>query len=116
MDGWATYYADGVMARVAVNRGYIHQVDEFPAFLEGRGYVGAVALNRMGDLGRSIWLERDPGEVEGPFLSLDCAALEDYGRRVKRLRIVEVDWTTSRRWGMRGPVPVRVWFVDPGAE
>lgn len=44
--GEATYYAAGVMERVAAFRG-----------LSLEGYAGGVALNRAGDLGRPVWLE-----------------------------------------------------------
>lgn len=110
--GWATYYNPGVMAQVVANRGYIDRPGEYQGLLASRGVVGAVALNRAGDLGRRVWLD-GPGGREGPFLVLDCAQFVHYGQRLRGGRIVEVDWATAQRWGMTGPVRVMVWFVDP---
>lgn len=109
VEGQATYYAEGVMAKVAVNRGYIADVADYRAWLEREGLVGTVALNAAGDLGRWVYLEGPQG-VEGPFLSIDCAQRDHYVDRVRRGRVVEVDWWTAQRWGMRGPVAVRVLF------
>lgn len=110
--GYALYYDDGLMAQVAANRGYISRPDEYDAWLQARGLVGAVSLLRQGDLGRKVWLD-GPDGIEGPFLVVDCAQRVHYPARVARGTIVEVDRATARRWGMKGPVPVGVWFVDP---
>lgn len=58
LDGYATYYAPGLMEKVAANRG-----------IDLQAYLGGVALNRAGDLGRAVWLEWGPGQVEGPLPS-----------------------------------------------
>lgn len=113
LDGEATYYASGVMATVAANRGLVAEPGEFPAWLETQGYVGAVALNRAGDLGRQVWLQGPAGLVEGPFLVIDCAHPDLWLDREQRGRVVEVDWETARRWQMRGPVVVQVFFLPP---
>jgi hypothetical protein len=112
LEGVATYYAEGVMAHVAVHRGEIPDPALYPAFLADRGLVGAVALNRAGDLGRAVWLDGPQG-IEGPFLVLDCAQRDHYEDREARGHIVEVDWATAQRWGMAGPVAVDVYFRDP---
>ena len=84
------------------------------------GYVGAVALNREGDKGRSVWLEWLEGDfagvVDGPFLSVDCARKGgDYERRLAQGYVVEVSerWAAERGFAWFRPAPVRVWFVDP---
>jgi hypothetical protein len=111
--GKATFYAPGMMERVAMNRGLIREAEEYDKWLEERGLAGAVALNAAGDLGRVVWLESPAGDVAGPFLAIDCAQAEHYQDRLDRERVVEVDWPTAVRWQMRGPVDVRVWFHPP---
>lgn len=110
--GFATYYDPGVMARVATNRGYIDRPAEYRDWLGREGVVGAVALNRAGDLGRTVWIEGPEG-FDGPFLVADCAQLSHYPGRQERERVVEVDWDTAVHWGIAGPVRVWIWFVDP---
>lgn len=104
VQGLATYYAPGLMEEVAANRG----MGGLPA-----GYVGMVALNRMGDLRRSVWLERE-GEVTGPYRVVDCAGRGDHFEdRERRRLVVEVAYELGQAWGMQGPVPVVVHFEPP---
>ena len=100
LEGQATYYSHGLMERVAENRG-----------MDLTGYMGGIALNRKGDLGRVVWLEWDDA-VEGPFLVVDCAQRNHYKSRGNR--VVEVDAETAKRHGFFGvgPVPVKVFFYD----
>ncbi len=109
--GRATYYADGLMEQVAENRGR-----------SLTGYVGGIALNRAGDLGRIVWLEwPDPKHgwlqttIEGPFLNVDCSQRRHFAERERRRLVVEVDAQTAQRRGFYeiAPAPVRVWFVNP---
>ena len=103
--GKATHYAAGRMQEVVENRGVVLA-----------GYAGGVALNRAGDVGRSVWLEWEDGDVSGPFLVVDCARRgADYVERVRRGYVVEVDAGVARARGFAGwgPVGVKVWFVDP---
>jgi hypothetical protein len=111
-EGWATFYAEGVMEAVAANRGYIAAGAEYGAWLAREGLLGAVALNAAGDLGRVVWID-GPRGMEGPYLVIDCAQARHYAERELAGRVVEVDWPTSRRWGMEGPVSVTVWFEPP---
>lgn len=102
--GLATYYAPNVMEAVAVNRG-----------MSIAGFRGGVALNRAGDLGRTVWLEH-AGEIIGPYRVVDCARrgvhFED---RLSKGYIVEVDYRVARDWGIVGvgPAPVKVHFELP---
>jgi len=106
LDGYATYYAPGLMEKVAANRG-----------IDLQAYLGGVALNRAGDLGRAVWLEWGPGQVEGPFLAVDCAQFKHFPERQRLSYVVEVDAGTARRHRFygAGPVPVRVLFTEPTA-
>ncbi len=102
LEGRATYYRPDLMGEVAANRS-----------LSLNGYMGGVALNRKGDLGRVVWLEFDRA-IEGPFLSVDCAQHEHYKAREQKGYVVEVDAATALRhdfFGV-GPAPVKVYFDD----
>jgi hypothetical protein len=104
-DGLATYYRRGLMEKVAHNRG-----------LDLDGTLGGVALNRCGDLERRVWLQWMPvGPVEGPYLVVDCAAAPHFADRERLRRVVEVSAEVAERreFYRYGPVPVRVWFVEP---
>jgi len=104
IDGLATYYAPGVMEAVAVNRG-----------MDLSHYRGGVALNRAGDLGRTVWLERN-GVIDGPFLVVDCARRgPHFEDRERRGYVAEIDYRLAREWGIVGvgPTPVKVWFELP---
>lgn len=91
--GIATYYADGIMEKVAANQG-----------LSLNGVWGGVALMNCGDIGSHVYLKRSPShEYEGPYLVVDCSHREHlYWNVVVNGISVEVDWQTSRRWGMTG--------------
>jgi hypothetical protein len=104
LQGQATYYAPGLMERVARTRA-----------ADLRGYRGAVALNRAGDLFRPVWLEWPDGQVAGPYLVVDCAQSTHYPERLHRGYVVEVSARVARARGFyrAGPAPVTVWFVDP---
>jgi len=103
--GKATYMNPGVMEGV---------VSYFE--LDLSGYVGAVALNRQGDKGRAVWLEWEDGTIDGPFLVVDCAQrVGHFEDRERQRRVVEVswDWAVKKGFALVGPVPVKVWFVNP---
>ena len=102
--GQATYYAPGVMEAVAVNRG-----------MSIAGFRGGVALNRAGDLGRTVWLEYN-GEITGPYRVVDCARRgPHFEERERKGYVVEIDYRLARDWGIVGvgPVPVKVHFELP---
>ena len=105
--GLTTYYSPGVMQTTADNRG-----------MDLAHFAGGVALNRAGDLGRTVWLEHD-GEISGPYLVVDCARrgvhFESRERKDDKRKplIVEVDYRLAREWHMAGPEPVKVWFELP---
>ena len=114
LPGVATYYAPGLMATVARNRGHILWAGDYRGWLQREGLVGGVALNAKGDLGRRVWLEWE-GQTEGPYLAIDCAQLRHYGARLDAQRVVEVDYSTAQRLGFAGigPRPVVVHFAPP---
>lgn len=93
--GIATYYGEGIMEKVAARRG-----------LSLDGVRGGVALMNCGDIGSHVWLKRSPQyEFEGPYLVVDCSKREHlYWNVVVNNLAVEVDWQTSRRWGMSGGI------------
>lgn len=87
--GAMSSYAEGVMERVASNRG------------RGLGgYKGGAALMGCGDLGKSAYVRPPGGDWYGPLLVVDCS-----GRSglyvyilIKRLAI-EVDYDTAKHLG-----------------
>lgn len=107
IDGLATYYAPGLMQTVADNRS-----------MDLTHYAGGVALNRAGDLGRTVWLEYN-GEIAGPYLVIDCSRRgEHFADRESRGYVLEVSYRQARQWRMVGvgPAAVRVWFELPAWE
>jgi hypothetical protein len=104
--GYATYYADGLIEAVAANRGIFLRHGEIP-----------VALNRAGDLHRTVWLRWPSGRVDRA-VSVDCAQRAHYVDRLKQGRVVEVPAWVARREGFYGigPMPVEIWYGWPGLD
>ena len=107
VSGLAMYYAPNVMENVAQ---YRLRVDKIEGCEE---CVGSVALLRAGDLDRKVWIQQEGGEVEGPFQVLDVAARHHIPSLLARNWVVDVDYDTAMRWGMRGPVPVTILGEPP---
>ncbi len=109
--GVATYYAPGVMEAVVANRlawGQVAPCQEC---------VGTVALLDAGQLGRRVWLQAPGRPPEGPFLVVDCAQQAHRAALLAQGWVVDVDWATAQRWGMRGPLSgVRVFLGPEGAS
>ncbi len=97
----ATYMNPGIMQQVIANRGL--------------DWLDGVALNRAGDLGRTVWLMWDTGETDGPLPVVDCAQEGHFGKRERQGRVVEVSAELARERGFFGvgPVGVTVWLVPP---
>ncbi|MBO9393293.1 hypothetical protein, partial [Caldilinea sp.] len=104
--GLAMYYAPQVMDRVELYRERVNQIEVCEEC------IGRVALLRAGDLGRLVWIQVGDGIVEGPFQVLDVAARHHIPDLLRRNWVVDVDYETARRWGMRGPIEVTV-FAEP---
>lgn len=103
ISGLATFMNPGKLERAAANNGYT-----LPP-----GVIDFAAMNRKGDKGRLIYIERD-GRIHGPYLVVDCAqAGPHYETRERQGRIVEVSWTQAQAWSMDRPIPVRVWLTKP---
>jgi len=96
----ATYYGEGLMEIVRRNRG----IDLLP------GEV-CVAVNRAADVGRTVWFRYKGFTYRGR--ACDCAQKAHYKQREKRGLGLEVPYWLARTWGMRGPVPVRLWYAPP---
>ena len=98
--GLATYYAPGLMDQVRQNR----DITLPPG-------ATCVALNRAGDLERTVWLERGGRVYQA--VSCDCAQADHYDERLEQDRIVEVPYDLALSWKMDGPEPVRVYYYPP---
>ncbi len=99
--GVSTYYAPGVMQQVISNRGL--------------DWPDGVALNRAGDLGRTVWLQWDDGTITGPLVAVDCAQEGHFETRERQGRVVEVSAELAKSRGFYGvgPHPVIVWYTEP---
>jgi hypothetical protein len=92
--GVGTYYAEGIMERVAVNRGF-----------DLGGYKDGIAMMSPTDLGATAWLRRPGHGWEGPFLVVDCSARKHIFVNAGVSGIVaEVGWKTAADWGMQGGI------------
>ena len=105
--GLAMYYAPQVMDRV---ERYRERVNKIEACEE---CIGRVALLRAGDLGRLVWIQVGKGKIEGPFQVLDVAARHHIPDLLRRNWVVDVDYETAKRWGMRGPIEVTIYAEPP---
>ena len=90
--GYASYYAPGVMERVAALR----QPCDY--------CVGSVATVNRALLGQDVWLWRSGDGLTGPYRVVDVAQAEHVAGLVARGRVFEVGYDVAKRWGMRGPV------------
>lgn len=106
LSGLATYMNPGKIEAAAARMG--RSLD---------GVAGGVALNRKGDIGRLIWIER-AGSYYGPYRVVDCAQSgAHYETREAQRRVVEVSFELAEEWGIVGigPTPVKVFFTNPTA-
>lgn len=100
--GEATYYNDGVMRQTILNKGL--------------SLSDGVALNRKGDIGRTVWLQWGDGSVTGPLQVVDCAQrIGHYEKRERQGRVVDVSAALAKAQGFYkwGPILVMVWFKQP---
>jgi len=99
MIGLATFYAPGVMERVA---DYRHLTNACPEC------IGYAAMVEPAMIGQRIWITRAGQRPEGPFLVVDCGQAEHRARQRQRGLVVEVDHQTAQRWRMHGGLTVHV--------
>lgn len=97
--GLATYYDAGVMERVWQYR----QTHLAPC----PECVGRAALLDCADLGRRVWVNNG-SEWAGPLHVIDCAQAGHRAMLIARGWVVDLEYELAVRWGMRGPLPVRV--------
>ena len=105
IEGYCTYYADGVMGQVADNRGM--SLDHFQ--------TGA-ALNSPEHLNRTVWIEHE-GQIALARV-VDCAQPgADYDKREAQGYIAEVDYATALLWDTtQGPFECELHFELPEME
>ncbi len=105
--GKVMYYAPGVMQRVVDYRTREQSIDACAEC------VGQVALLRVGDINRKVWIQLEDGTLEGPFLVVDVAHPRDVNALLARGWVVDVDWETAQRWSMKGPIAGTVLDAPP---
>lgn len=93
--GAASFYSEGLMEKVAENRG-----------LSLNGVWGGVATMFCGDVGRKVYLNPFPeGHWQGPYQVVDCSAREHlYYNVIVNQIALEVDYNTWQRWRADGPL------------
>lgn len=105
--GKAMFYNPGVMETVLENRLEAGTVDHC------RECVGYVAMLRVGDLNRRVWIQLPDGTVEGPFHVIDAADQKHVRMLLNKGWVIDVDYETAMRWKMAGPRPVTIWAEPP---
>jgi len=103
--GSVSVYARKVMEEVAVKRRIISDTTLYNDWLDTHAYDGMVALQRCGDLYRTVWINGDRLYVA------DCCQKKHYPCS----HVAEVGHQTRQRWLARGPWPdmVTVRFKPP---
>ncbi len=104
--GKAMYYNPGVMDRVVESRIKYDHIDPCEEC------IGRVAMLRFGDVNRKVWLQIYGSHLEGPYHVIDAAATQHVGMLIERNWILDVDYQTAQRWGMRMPY-VTIWEHPP---
>ncbi len=104
--GKAMYYNPGVMEQVVTYRLSLGQITPC------NECVGYVALLRLGDLNRRVWIQW-ADNVEGPFLVVDVAAKQHVGALLRQGWAVDLDYQSAVRRGLDGPEPVTIWGTEP---
>ncbi len=100
------YYNPGVMEHCESSR---RKFDHIEPCAE---CIGRVAMLRYGDINRKVWLQFYGSHVEGPYHVIDTAATQHVGMLLARDWIIDVDYQTAQRWGMRMPY-VTIWDKPP---
>ena len=108
MSGCAAYYAKGRMESTATIFGHTESRSGYQDWLEENGYIGAVAVYRLGDKGKDVHILWPDGTLDGPYLAIDVVARSHYSLGLSRNRVVDVDYNTAVSHGMEGPVAVTI--------
>jgi len=108
MSGCAAYYAEDRMATTATVLDIIEQSSEYKTWLEDNGYIGAVAVYRLGDKWRDVHILWPDGTIDGPYIAIDVVARHHYELGLKKNRVIDVDYNTAKKHNMRGPMAVTI--------
>lgn len=107
LQGRAMYYNPGIMETVLENRLRFGTVDICAEC------IGYVAMMRVGDLNRRVWIQLPDETVHGPFQVIDAADVGHVPMLVEKEWAIDVDYETAHRWGMRSPWTVTVLSAPP---
>ena len=110
VSGCAAYYAPNLMERAAVYWGHIDSTDEYEDWLHDSGYKGAIALYRVGDRLREIHILWPDGTLDGPYIAIESVASRHYDIGMAKNMVVDVDYSTARRYDMNGPMRVVILY------
>ncbi|MCB0097259.1 MAG: hypothetical protein KDE46_16125 [Caldilineaceae bacterium] len=107
LKGRAMYYNPGIMETVLENRLRFGTVD-----ICGE-CIGYVAMMRVGDLNRRVWIQLPDDTVHGPFQVIDAADVGHVPMLIEKEWAIDVDYETAHGWGMRSPWRVTVLSEPP---
>lgn len=108
MSGCAAYYSKGLMPSVAERLGYKEEGVRYKDWLSENGYIGAVAVYRLGDRERDVHILWPNGVVDGPYYAIDVVARRHYELGLSKNRVIDVDHQTAQRHNIRGPMAVTI--------
>jgi hypothetical protein len=97
MTGVVKHYGPELMAKVALNRGYIDSIDDYDEWLESEGVQIAIATMRKGDIGRKGLLHINGHKLR--FIVIDCAQRKHYKERIRRNDAAEISYETAEMVG-----------------
>ena len=90
--GSMSSYAEGTMERMCDRNGPCD------------GYKGGVAIVSCAAIGKTVWLRVPPGSWKGPFLVVDCGAIEhQYFHHAVINLAVEVGYKIAQSWRPHSP-------------
>ena len=112
MSGCAAYYASGRMESTATIFGHTESPSDYQQWLQEGGYIGAVAVYRLGDKGKDVHILWPDGTIDGPYLAIDVVARNHYDLGLRRNRVIDVDYNTAVSHNMEGPVAVTIIYSD----
>lgn len=110
MSGCAAYYSAHTMESTAVTLGYIEATSDYDKWLTANGYIGAVAVYRVGDRGKDVHILWPDGTIDGPYASIDVVASHHYELGLDRNRVIDVDYNTAMLHDMKGPMAVTILY------
>jgi hypothetical protein len=97
LTGWASQYSPGIMQEVINNRQAWEQIPE-----DLSAYDGFVAVLDCAKIGDEVMLKPEHSSTWEKFLVVDCAGEDAVDWMQSNNILVEVDYSTAKRWNTVG--------------